>query len=109
VLEERSRWKVELLDWVEHEGRGLTMTTRVSGPVHSKLPWLTVRVDLLDASGEPVQRLWHSFDLAEVERGGPREFTTRLTVTTEGVEQLSLNPVLRPTEEEAAQLRELQL
>lgn len=107
VLEERTRWKVELLDWVAHDDGGLTMTSRVSGPVHSKLPWLTVRLDLLDASGRPIQSLWHSFDLSQVDRGGPREFTSRLAVETAEVEQLALSLVPRPTDEEAAQLREL--
>ena len=37
VLEERARWNVELLGFSSDAEAGITISTRISGPVHSKL------------------------------------------------------------------------
>ena len=108
VLEERAAWQIDLLSWAEG-AEGLTLSARLSGPVHAELDTLTFKVEMRDGGGEVVDSAWYSADVSGVERGGPQDFLIRLPASDAGsIEQLSIDPVLAPTDAEAAQIPELQ-
>ena len=77
VLEQRARWTVQALDWVQLEDGAIHVSTRVSGPPNSKLEQLTVLVDLLDPDNGSLGQHWYTFDLTQVPRGGPKDVPVR--------------------------------
>jgi len=107
ILEERSRWNVDLLGWAGAEGDEVSVSTRLSGPVHGSLATLTFRVVMLDASNEAVDRLWWSVDLTSIERGGPKDVLFRLPAPDQPIEALSIERVLDPTPQEMGFIKEL--
>jgi len=108
VRKERARWTVLPLEWVQLDDGAIHIGTRISGPPNSRIDALTVRIDLQDAAGARVSRHWHTFDLTQVPRGGPKDVPVRLPPTEQVVESVSLQVVLDPSPEEAAQIKELQ-
>lgn len=107
LLEERARWTATLLSWAQSPGPGpVTLAVRVSGPPRSKLDRLTVRVQLHDGAGSVVSTVWHTFDLTDVEGGGPADRSIRVPVDRE-VHGASVDSVPSPTEAEQANLPEL--
>ncbi len=57
VLKARRLWKVDLVGFVEREGGAISAQFRLSGPVYSPLTYLTVRIELLDESGDAAE-IW---------------------------------------------------
>ncbi len=108
VLEQRARWKVEMLSSVFREDGSSLSTFRLSGPVNRKLDALTIRVDLLDGNGDRLDSAWHTFDLKGIERGTPTEKTVALPAHDPMPEGITFSPVLAPTEEDRRHLVELQ-
>lgn len=108
VLEQRARWDVQPLDWVETPDGSINLSVRLSGPPNSKIEQLTVRIELMDGTGESIRQVWHTFDLTKVPRGGPKDISLRLAAGAGSVESVGLSLVLDPTAEEAQQIRELQ-
>lgn len=108
ALEERARWTVTLTSWVGDES-GYRLTTRLVGPPNSALDTLTVAIDLLDAEGGRLERVWHTYDLAEVPRGGPKDVSLRVPAPAGGqtVEGISVSLVLDPTAGEREMIEEL--
>lgn len=108
VLEERSRWKVEMLSSVFREDGSSLSTFRLSGPVHRKLDALTIRIDLLDGNGDRLASRWHTFDLTGIDLGTPTEQAVALAAHDPMPEGITFSPVLSPTEDEKRHLVELQ-
>jgi len=108
VRKERARWTVQAFEWLQLDDGAIHIGTRVSGPPNSRIDSLTVRIDLLDDAGEPLDRHWHTFDLTQIQRGGPRDVPVRLPAMDRVVEAVSVQLVLDPTDEEAAKIVELQ-
>jgi hypothetical protein len=78
----------------------------VNGPTSSPLASLTVRVVLQDASGASIDEIWHTYDLSELARGGPKDIT--ITIAANGpVEDLGVDRVLNPSEQERSLIAEL--
>lgn len=107
ILDERARWEVRVLNWAQEPGGPINISTRVSGPPASKIKHFTVRVDLLDADEQKLGEHWHTFDLAQVPRGGPSDLFVRIPDPGWPVENLALNLMLEPAPEERSRLREL--
>jgi hypothetical protein len=108
ILEERSRWNIELLGWAAEDGGDVTVSTRISGPVHGSLEQFTFRVVMLDAANEAVERLWWTVDLTSIERGGPKDVLFRLPAPAEPIEALSIERVLDPGPQEMRFIKELE-
>ena len=109
ILQERARWNVNVLDLSQNDEGTINISTRVSGPPSSKLRSLTVRVQLTDAEDKVIDRVWHTFDLSGVERGGPADLLIRVPDFPEEVFGAGVDMVLAPTPEEQTQIEELQL
>lgn len=107
VRKERARWNVQPLEWIQTEAGAVQLGTRVSGPPNSKIEALTVRIDLLDASGEVIRHHWHSFDLTQIPRGGPKDVPIRLPAIEQQVENVAIQLVLDPDPEQAQHIKEL--
>ena len=85
---------------------------RLSGPVHSVLEQLTVRLGFQDAGGELIGHQWVSLDLSQVQRGGPKDVTVRVAGPqgrSGDVQALSIEILPYPTPEEAAHMPELDI
>jgi hypothetical protein len=108
IRDERARWSVQPLEWVQLEDGAIHISTRVSGPPSSKLAWLTACVELFDENGASLGRHWYPFDLEQVPRGGPADLPVRLPAVDHTVGSVTLRLVLDPTPEEATHIRELQ-
>lgn len=108
VLEQRARWDVQALGWVLNPDGSINLSTRLTGPPNSKIDQLTVAVELLGAGEAVVGRVWHTFDLAQVPRGGPKDIVIRIEPPGAEVENLGLVRVLQPTPEEEPHIAELQ-
>ena len=108
LLEERGRWNVELLSWAAGEDGRLLLGARISGPVHARLRELTIRIDLLDAEEQSLGREWWTLDVSGIKRGGPEDISIRLAAPDFEVEGIRFDPVLAPTPDEEAHIRELQ-
>ena len=108
VLEERARWNVQLLDWVQTEEGAVNLSTRVSGPPNSSLEHLTVGFLLMDAAENTLAREWHTFDLSEVPRGGPKDIMVSVSAAGHAVEGVGVTLVLEPTPDDETHIRELQ-
>jgi len=107
VLEDRARWSATLLSWAQSPGPGpVTLAVRLSGPPRSKLDRFTVRVQLHDAEGAVLSSVWHTFDLTDVEGGGPADRSIRIPIDRE-VAGASVDGVPQPTEAEQSNLPEL--
>ena len=109
ILQDRARWNVSVLSWSQSEDGTVTIGTRLSGPPNSKLAELTVRVQLVDSESQIIELVWHTFDLSDVQRGGPADKIVRLREFPREVFGAGIDPVLSPTAEEQAQIGELQL
>ena len=106
VVSERARWTVLALDWTQGKDNAVVLSTRLSGPPNSPLETLTVRVVLSDATGETVKEAWHVYGLAEVPRGGPKDYTLRI-LAAGPVEGLAVDVVPRPEESDREHIPEL--
>ena len=109
ILQDRARWNVSVLSWSQSDDGTVTIGTRLSGPPNSKLSELTVRVQLVDADSEIIETVWHTFDLSDVQRGGPADKIVRIGEFPQEVFGAGIDLVLSPTAEEEAQISELQL
>jgi len=107
TLEQRARWNVTLLSWSESTDGSLIMSVRLSGPPSSSLEALTVRVVLTDDAGDVVHRFWHTFDLSDIERGGPADRSIRARDVPAGIAGAGIDPVLRPDPEDIDHIVEL--
>ncbi len=106
VLKQRARWTVLALDWTQTEDHLVLLSTRVNGPTRSPLVSLTVRIVLQDASGATIEEIWHTYDLSGLPLGGPKDITIPITATGP-VEELGVDRVLNPTEQERSRIVEL--
>ena len=106
ALEQRARWNVLALDWTQTEDHVVLLSTRLNGPTSSSLASLTVKIVLQDASGGTIKEIWHTYDLSELPRGGPKDITVPIP-TDVTVEGLGLDRVLNPTEQERSRIEEL--
>jgi hypothetical protein len=109
ILQERARWNVVVLDLSQNDEGTVNISTRVSGPPSSKLRSLSVRVQLTDAEDKVIDRVWHTFDLSGVERGGPADLSIRVPDFPQEVFGAGVDLVLAPTPEEQTHIEELQL
>jgi len=106
ALAERARWTVLALDWTQNKEQVVLLSTRVNGPSNSSLERLTVRIVLQGAAGSATEEIWHTFDLSELPRGGPKDITVR--IEAEGpVDGLGVDRLPNPTERERAHIEEL--
>jgi hypothetical protein len=108
ILQDRARWNVSVLSWSQSEDGTVAIGTRLSGPPNSKLSELTVQVQLVDADSQIIETVWHTFDLSDVQRGGPADKIVRIREFPQEVSGAGIDLVLSPTAEEEAQIRELQ-
>jgi hypothetical protein len=69
---------------------------------------LTVRVQLFDEAEAVIDTVWHTFDLSDVQRGGPADRIIRIRQLPQEVAGAGLDPVLQPTADEEAHIPELQ-
>ena len=109
ILKTRMLWKVDLAGFVQRENGAISAQFRLSGPVNNRLQYLTVKIELLDASDRLLAESWEIFDLREVKRGGPVErFLTIPGPDGEGVvESIRMDPVNYPEPDEYAHIAEL--
>jgi hypothetical protein len=107
VHKERARWNVQPLEWVQTREGAVQLSTRISGPPNSKIEALTVRIDLLDTSGQAIRQHWHSFDLTQIPRGGPKDVPIRLPAVEQQVDSVTVQRVLDPDPEQARHIKEL--
>ena len=99
IQEQRARWTVQPLNWVQTEDGSINLSLRVSGPPSTPLEQLTVRIDLLDAGGGSVGVAWRTFDLAEIPRGGPKDLAVRIPSVEQPVEELGVSLFTRQWQE----------
>jgi hypothetical protein len=109
IQEQRARWTVQPLNWVQTEDGSVNLSLRITGPPSTPLEQLTVRVDLLDAGGKAVDVAWRTFDLAEIPRGGPKDVAVRIPNVEQPVEELGVSLMLEATPEEERRIPELQV
>jgi hypothetical protein len=107
ILQERARWEVRILSWAQGEQGVINVSTQVSGPPNSNLKQLTVRFDLIGEGEERVGAHWHTYDLAQVPRGGPSDLLVGIPAPGPPVEGLAVSLVLQPTPEEKERIPEL--
>jgi hypothetical protein len=107
VLQERARWDVRILSWAQEADGPINVATRISGPPASSLEQLTVRFDLLGGSDEPLGSHWHTYDLADVPRGGPSDLLVRVPGHEVAVEGLAVSLVLQPNADDQSRMPEL--
>ena len=108
VLEQRARWDVQGLGWVQNEDGSINFSTRLTGPPNSKIDQLTIVIELLGAGDATVGRVWHTYDLSQVPRGGPKDIVIRVEPAGAAVENLGLLRLLHPTAEDEAHIAEIQ-
>ena len=108
VLRQRSRWTIELLNWVPKDDGTISLTLRVTGPPNSKLDQLTFRISQLDGTDAVLDETWRTIDLEKVPRGAPKDLLFAVPSAGEAVQGLAADLVLQPTPEEASQIGELQ-
>jgi hypothetical protein len=108
ILQERARWNVTVLNWSQGEDGTVTISTRLSGPPNSTLGELTVRLQLFDADSQVIESVWHTFDLSDVQRGGPADKIVRVREFPHEVFGAAVDPVFTPTADEEARISELQ-
>ena len=108
ILQDRARWNVTVLSWSQAEDGTVTISARLSGPPNSGLDELTVRLQLFDSDSQVIESVWHSFDLSDVQRGGPADKIVRVREFPREVFGAGIDPVLVPTAEEESRINELQ-
>ena len=108
ILQDRARWDVTVQSWSQGQDGTVMIGTRLSGPPNSKLSELTVRVQLVDSDSQIIETVWHTFDLSDVQRGGPADKVIRVREFPQEVSGAGVDPVYTPTAEEQAHIRELQ-
>jgi hypothetical protein len=108
ILQDRARWNVSVQSWSQGKDGTVTIGTRLSGPPNSKLSELTVRVQLVDSDSQILETVWHTFDLADVQRGGPADRIIRVNQFPHDVSGAGIDLVYSPTAEEQSHIRELQ-
>jgi len=109
IIEQRARWQVQLLSFAQNPAGAVTLSTRISGPPNSTLSQMTVFFELKDAAGQQLGKRWHSFDLTDVPRGGPRDLLVSLPDPGGVVETVGIGMAVNPTPEEESNIPELQL
>jgi hypothetical protein len=109
VLDRRALWKVDLLSWAMGDDGSMTIGARISGPATRKLDRLTVRVEMQDAEGRPVDHEWKTLDLSGIKRGGPKDIVIMLAPRAVSVEGIAINLVPNPDPEESGHIAELDL
>jgi hypothetical protein len=107
ALEDRARWQVTLLSWTQLETGEIDASLRISGPRTTSLPTLTVKLLLMDAGEAPVGHEWHSFELSEIEGGGPEDVFVRLPAREFEVHGLGVDLLNYPDDAERAHIPEL--
>ena len=107
ALEQRNFWQVIPLNWVQDEAGVVSVSVRLSGPQRSGIEQLTVLVRLVDSTGNSVGEHWHTFDLSDIERGGPVDRFIRLRGIPPA-DQMDIDTLPVPTAEQQAQMPELQ-
>ena len=108
MLEQRARWDVQALGWGDNPDGTINFSTRISGPPNSKIDQLTIAIDLIDSSDNLIKRVWHTFDLEQLPRGGPKDVVIRVGPAGAEVASLGLGLALNPTPEEEPHIRELE-
>ena len=108
ILQDRARWNVTVLSWSQSDDGTVTIGTRLSGPPNSKLAELTIQVQLFDSESKVIETVWYTFDLSDVQRGGPADKIVRIREFPQEVFGAGIDLVLSPTAEEEAQISELQ-
>jgi len=98
---------VRILSWAQGADGVIRVGTQVSGPPNSGLHQLTVRFGLMGPSGDRVGTHWHTYDLADVPRGGPSDLLVGIPDPGVPVDGLAVSLVLQPTDEEEARIPEL--
>jgi hypothetical protein len=106
-LAERARWNATLLSWAQSPDGTVSGTARLSGPPASQLPSLTVRLQIVGEDGQTIEKTWQTFDLSDVERGGPADKRFTIASYPHAVGGIGIDPVLAPTPEERARIPEL--
>ena len=106
ALEQRARWNVQARDWTQNDEQVVLLSTRVNGPPSSSLAALTVKILLQDASGATIEEIWHTYDLSELPRGGPKDITIPIPAQSP-VAGLAVDRVLNPTDAELTHIEEL--
>lgn len=107
VLQERARWTVQVLDMTQSSDGAVGVSTRLSGPTNSSLPTLTVRFRLTDAAEATIGEVWHTFDLGDIERGGPADKYVRIPGIGAEVSGVGVELVPYPDDAEALHIEEL--
>ena len=107
VLRERARWKAEVRSFVVLPDGSSRVTLQVVGPVRSSLQTLTVRVELVDRSGEVLHASWYPIDLSDVQRGVPAEKMVPLPPTSPAPDGVNVDPIRSPSEQDIQHMPEL--
>lgn len=109
VLRDRARWTVTLESWSVRDDGAINLSTRVSGPVRSRLERLTVHIVLQDGEGNALDHEWRTLDLSGIERGGPKHVLLRLEPREFDVEGIGVDTVPDPGPDEIPHIEELRL
>ena len=109
IHQQRARWQVDLLGWAAGDDGSFAVSTRLTGPPKSSLEQLSIRIAMLDALEQPIDKTWWTFDLTTIERGGPKDvlFKIKAPESAAEVEGLILEAVLNPAPEDVPHIREL--
>ena len=107
ILQDRARWDVTVLSWSQSDDRTVTISTRLSGPPNSGLDELTVRLQMFDSESRVIESVWYTFDLSDVQRGGPADKIIRVREFPHEVYGAGIDLVRVPTAEEESRIREL--
>ena len=106
AIQQRSRWSVELVSWIQKQDGNLGVEVRFTGPPSTTLERLTIRISQLDAEGAVISSSWHTIDTKDVPLGAPKELRFNIP-PAEGVEGLTAENVLAPTAEDEQNIPEL--
>lgn len=107
VLQERARWTVQVLGMTQSSDGAVGVSTRLSGPTNSSLSTLTVRFRLTDATEATIGEVWHTFDLGDIERGGPADKYVRIPGIAAEVSGVGVELVPYPDDAEVLHIEEL--
>ena len=107
ILKERERWQVDVLSWATGDDDSIRISLRVSGPVHSFLEELTIRLDLVDASEACYFTHWEVLDVGSIERGTPTNRLVIIDPQPQAPEAISMSTMRQPTADERPHIVEL--
>ena len=107
LLKERARWNVELLGFSSDPESGITISTRISGPVRSSLKQLSCRISMYDEQGVLISEEWHVLELDGIKRGTPTDYLLKLEPRARDVDRMSLDVVHNPAPEDEPHIVEL--